>query len=72
MMQTAIVVGIVIIFMSVALAAGAAMGLLLSRTAPERRRLRTTGGSDGLFVPSPKIAESLTPLDERQTAIVPK
>ena len=72
MMQTAVIAGIVIVFMSVALAAGAGMGLVLSRTAPERRRLRKTGSSGGLIVASPKIAESLTPLAERLTAIVPK
>ena len=72
MMQTAVIVGIVIVFMSVALATGAGVGLVLSRTSPERRRLRKTGGSGGLIVASPKIAESLTPLAERLTAIVPK
>jgi len=73
-MSIQIILAIVAVFFSVAVAAAAATNLVLSGSAPERRRLREMGkdGSGGLILDTPKVTDSLSPLAERVSALVPK
>ncbi|HKY20085.1 MAG TPA: type II secretion system F family protein [Vicinamibacterales bacterium] len=47
---------------------------MLSRTAPERRRLRDMGkdGAGSLILSTPRVTDSLSPLAERMAVLVPK
>jgi tight adherence protein C len=73
-MSIQLLAAIITIFISVAIAAAAAANLVLSRTAPERRRLREMGAgpSSGLIADAPSVAHGLTPLAERMSKMVPK
>lgn len=73
-MQTQVIIGLIVMFVSVAIATATAANLVLSRTAPERRRLRDMGkgAAAGLIVDGPRVTDQLTPLAERIATLVPK
>ena len=73
-MSIVFIAAIVTVFISVAIAAAAAANLVLSQTAPERRRLREAGqgASSGLLVDATRLTQGLTPLAERMSRLVPK
>ena len=73
-MSTELLLPLLAVFISVAIAAGGMIHLTLSRTAPERRRLRQlgdAGASSGLVLDTPLLTDSLTPLAKRVASIVP-
>jgi len=73
-MPTELAVAIVMVFIAVAVASGAVTNLVLSRTAPERRRLRELKGDPpaGLVLENRRLMDTLSPLAERLATIVPK
>lgn len=72
-MDTQILLAIVTIFVSVAVAGGMAANLLLTQLSPERRRIREAGkGGGSLVIDSPRMTDSLSPMAERVATWVPK
>jgi len=69
-MSTQILLPLIVVFASVAVAAGAMLHLVLTGTAPERRRLRqmaTDGGgpASGLILDTPTLMDGLSPAAKR-------
>ena len=73
-MPTELAIAIVTVFIAVAVASGAVASLVLTRAAPERRRLREMKGEApaGLVLDNRRLMDTLGPLTERLAAIVPK
>ena len=73
-MSAELLLPLVMVFVSVAIAAGGMINLALSRSAPERRRLRTIGApapATGLVVDGTGLTDALSPLAKRIATIVP-
>ncbi|MGE0704541.1 MAG: hypothetical protein AB7P22_11470, partial [Vicinamibacterales bacterium] len=75
-MSLTLILALVAVFVSVAIAAGAAASLALLPMNAERRRLRTltAEGASGSVsvVATPKLTDSLSPLAQRVSNLVPK
>jgi tight adherence protein C len=74
-MSTELLLPIIAIFISVAVAAGGMLHLALSRTAPERRRLQQLSADGattaGLVLDAPSLTDSLSPAARRAASIIP-
>src|SRR6185503_9132168 len=75
-MSTQILLPLIVVFASVAVAAGAMLHLVLTGTAPERRRLRqmaTDGGgpASGLILDTPTLMDGLSPAAKRVSSLIP-
>ncbi len=75
-MSIALILAIAAIFVSVAVAVGAAANLVLSPMAPERKRLKTltsdaAGGAVGV-AGTPKLTDALSPLAKRVSSAIPQ
>jgi tight adherence protein C len=68
------IVAIVAVFVSVGLATAALVNVALSRSAPERRRLRemSVNPSSGLVMNAPTLVDSMGPMTTRLASVVPK
>lgn len=73
-MSTELAIAIVMVFIAVAVASGAVASMVLSRAAPERRRLRELQGEapTGLVFENRRLMDTLSPIAERLATIVPK
>jgi tight adherence protein C len=75
-MSSQLILPLLVVFVSVAVAAGAMLHLVLTGTAPERRRLRQLatdggGGTTGLILDSPSLMDGLSPAAKRAASLVP-
>src|SRR5689334_18195696 len=74
-MSSQLIFPLVVVFVAVAVAVGAMINLVLSGTAPERRRLRQLGaeggGGTGLILDTPMLTDSLTPAAKRAASLIP-
>jgi len=75
-MSSQLILPLVVVFFSVAVAAGAMLHLVLTGTAPERRRLRQMaadggGSATGLVLDTPTLMDGLSPAAKRASALIP-
>jgi len=74
-MANQLILPLVVVFASVAVAAGAMLHLVLSGTAPERRRLRQLGAdggsATGLVLTTPTLTDGLSPAAKRIASVIP-
>lgn len=74
-MATELLIPLLAVFISVAVAAGGMIHLALSRTVPERQRLRQLGAEGastrGLVLDTPALMDSLSPAAKRVATIIP-
>ena len=74
-MSIQLIISLLVVFISVAVAAGAMLHLVLTGTAPERRRLRQMagegGGPTGIVLDTPTLMDGLSPAAKRAAALIP-